>query len=154
MTVTTPLIEWSKEFSVGIEEIDEQHKLLVELLNATHAAIQQRRSSEMTKEILGKLIDYAKLHFAVEESLMRLLNYADYEEHKEQHRILMENIGDLSKKLESGKMAVGFELQHFLRNWLIKHILENDKRYTKHFIRCGIQTSLSKPSWISKLWEW
>ena len=40
-------IEWSGELSVGIEEIGEQHKLLVDLINEIHEAIHQRRGSDV-----------------------------------------------------------------------------------------------------------
>ena len=70
-------VEWSDELSVGVEEIDEQHKVLVGLVNEMHEAIHQRHGSEVVQEILAKLADYTRIHFAVEESLMRILNYQD-----------------------------------------------------------------------------
>ena len=39
-------VEWSNELSVGIEEIDAQHKVLVDLLNEIHEAIQQGRTAQ------------------------------------------------------------------------------------------------------------
>lgn len=44
-------VEWSNELSVGIEEIDAQHKVLVDLLNQIHEAIQQRHGAEITSEV-------------------------------------------------------------------------------------------------------
>ena len=83
-------IEWSNELSVGIEEIDEQHKVLVDLLNQIHEAIQQRHGAEATGEIIDRLGEYTRIHFAVEESLMRILHYSEYERHKEEHDRLIE----------------------------------------------------------------
>lgn len=40
-------IEWTGELSVGIEEIDEQHKVLVDLINEIHEVIHQRRGSDV-----------------------------------------------------------------------------------------------------------
>ena len=65
-------IEWSNELSVGIEEIDAQHKVLVDLLNQTHEAIQQRYTAQVTNDIIDQLGEYTRVHFAVEESLMRI----------------------------------------------------------------------------------
>ena len=70
-------IEWSNELSVGIEEIDAQHKVLVDLLNQTHGAIQQRHIAQVTNDIIDQLSEYTRVHFAVEESLMRILHYPD-----------------------------------------------------------------------------
>ena len=52
------LVEWSDELSVGIEEIDEQHKVLVNLVNNMHAAIVEHKGSDATKVILRQLIQY------------------------------------------------------------------------------------------------
>ncbi len=145
-------IEWSNELSVGIEEIDEQHKVLVDLLNQIHEAIQQRQGADVTRQIVEKLGEYTRIHFAVEESLMRILHYPAYERHKEEHDRLIGQLGDFRTKIESGKSSISFELAHFLKVWLTKHIMEADKRYTEHFLMQGIRPELSKKSWVQKLW--
>ncbi len=145
-------VEWSDELSVGIEEIDAQHKVLVDLVNEMHEAIAQRHGSDVVKDILDKLVDYTRTHFVVEESLMRILNYPDYEPHKEQHEELMQHVHDLQDKVASGKTAIGFELLHFLKVWLTKHIMETDRQYSAFFLAAGAQPKLSKKGWISRLW--
>ena len=146
-------IEWSDDIlSVGIEEIDEQHKLLVGLVNRMHDAIHQRHGSDVVKDILAELVDYTRIHFAVEESLMRILHYPGYEEHKELHEELLSHVKELQEKVASGKTAIGFELMHFLKNWLTTHIMEEDKNYSGLFIAAGVQPRLQKKSWIQRLW--
>lgn len=147
-----PLVEWSEDLSVGIEEIDEQHKILVDLINRMHQAIHQRRGSEVVGSILEELGSYTKLHFTVEESLMRILNYPDYEAHKVQHDKLIEHMRELQEKVVSGRAAIGFELMHFLKVWLTKHILEDDRAYTDHFLMAGANPQLKKRTWVSRLW--
>jgi hemerythrin len=146
-------VEWSNELSVGIEEIDEQHKVLVDLVNKMHEAIHQRHGNEVVQGILADLAEYTRIHFAVEESLMRILNYPDYDNHKEIHEELLESVSDLLEKVASGKTAIGFELMHFLKTWLTKHIMEEDKQYTGFFLKAGAQPTLSKKSWIQRLWS-
>jgi hemerythrin len=146
-------VEWSDELSVGVEEIDEQHKVLVGLVNEMHEAIHQRHGSEVVQEILAKLADYTRIHFAVEESLMRILNYPDYETHKAQHEELLRHVVELVEKVDSGKTAIGFELMHFLKVWLTKHIMESDKQYTDHFLSAGAHSKLKKRSWVGRMWE-
>ncbi|MCB1918799.1 MAG: hemerythrin family protein [Candidatus Competibacteraceae bacterium] len=146
-------VEWSDELSVGIEEIDAQHKVLVDLLNEIHEAIQQGRTVQTTKGIIDRLGEYTRVHFAVEESLMRILHYPDYERHKEEHDKLIAQLADVHAKWEKGKGAVGIELTHFLKNWLAEHIMEGDKRYTAHFLAQGIRPELSKGSWAKRFWR-
>jgi len=145
-------VEWSEELSVGVEEIDEQHKVLVGLVNEMHDAIHQRHGSEVVQEILAKLADYTRIHFAVEESLMRILNYPGYEDHKEQHEELLQHVVELQEKVRTGKTSIGFELMHFLKVWLTKHIMESDREYSEHFLSAGANAKLSKRSWVSRLW--
>jgi hemerythrin len=145
-------IDWSDELSVGIEEIDEQHKVLIGLVNKMHEAIHQRHGSAVVGEILDELAGYTKIHFAVEESLMRILHYPGYEEHHEQHQDLLQQVVELQEKVASGKSSVSFELLHFLKTWLTKHILKEDMSYSGFFIAAGAKPTLAKKSWISRLW--
>ncbi len=147
------LIDWSDELSVGIEEIDNQHKILVDPVNQMHEAIIQHKASSVVNEILDRLIDYTRIHFAVEESLMRILHYPDYEKHKEQHDELTREVFELKKKVDEGKVAIGFELMHFLKVWLTEHIMKDDKAYAPYFLEQGIKPRLQKRSWLGKLWE-
>ena len=130
----TKFVEWTGELSVGIEEIDEQHKVLIGLINQMHEAIQERHASDVVRDILDNLASYTKTHFVVEESLMRILNYPGYEDHKAVHEELLQHVIELKQKVDSGKTAIGFELMHFLKTWLTKHIMESDKAYSSHFL--------------------
>ncbi len=145
-------VEWSDALSVGIEEIDEQHKVLVELVNRMHQAIHARRGSDVVKGILAELVDYTRIHFAVEESLMRILDYPGYEAHKIAHEALYRHVIQLQEKVETGRTAIGFELMHFLKNWLTKHIMEQDMNYSAFFLSAGAKAKLGKKSWIKRLW--
>jgi len=146
-------VEWSDDLSVGIEEIDAQHQVLVDLINEMHEAIHQRHGSEVVQDVLGRLADYTKIHFAVEESLMRILGYPDYEAHKAQHEKLVEAMHDLQDKVKSGKTSIGFELMHFLKIWLTKHIMESDRNYSGFFLASGAKQKLKKKGWTARLWE-
>lgn len=146
-------VEWSDTLSVGIEEIDGQHKVLVDLVNKMHEAIHQRHGSDVVNSILSDLADYTRIHFAVEESLMRILNYPGYEAHKEIHEELLGAVVDLQEKVATGKKSIGFELMHFLKTWLTKHIMEEDMQYSGFFIASGAQPRLGKKSWIKRLWS-
>ncbi|MGV6827052.1 MAG: bacteriohemerythrin [bacterium] len=147
------LLEWDEELSVGIQEIDEQHKVLVGLINELHTAIHERHGSEASAEILNRLVEYTRIHFAVEESLFRIFDYPGYEEHKAQHDALIEEIQELQDKIATGKKNISFELLHFLKMWVTQHILDSDKEYTSHLVSAGLQAKSAKDSWFKKLWH-
>jgi len=117
-----------------------------------HEAIQERHAKEVVRDILNDLASYTKTHFVVEESLMRILNYPDYEAHKEEHDSLIAQMEELQGKVDAGKASVNFELMYFLKVWLTKHIMESDKAYSSHFLNAGANPRLQKRSWVSKLW--
>jgi hemerythrin len=81
------------------------------------------------------------------------LRHPDYDEHKAEHESLIAAVQDLQKKVDSGKASVGFELMHFLKVWLTKHIIESDQRYSDHFPQTGAKPNLKKKSWASRLRE-
>lgn len=145
------LIEWSDKLSVGLQEIDEQHMVLVGLLNELHTAIKEKHGGDACIAILDRLVDYTRIHFAVEESLMRILEFPDYEEHKEEHEELLLEVRKLQGKIAVGSANISFELLHFLRMWLTNHILDSDMEYREHFISRGVKAKWAKDSWVKKL---
>jgi len=126
-------LQWSEHFSVGIPEIDEQHKTLFDLVNMIHSAILEHKGTAVCAKVLDELIDYTRIHFGLEQSLMHIGKYPEYEAHCALHRELVEEVEALQNKIHSGKTAISFELLHFLRTWLTRHILGEDKKYAEFF---------------------
>ena len=137
-------MEWQDSFSVGIDEVDDQHKTLVALLNQLHAAIRDRRGSDACRETLDRLAEYTVTHFRLEESLMKASNYAGFAGHKQQHEDLIAQIAILRGKLDEHDTSISFELLHFLQVWLTKHINESDKRFGAYFQMSDHSTVYSK----------
>ncbi|MCB1897167.1 MAG: hemerythrin family protein [Zoogloeaceae bacterium] len=154
------LFEWSDGYSVGVQEIDEQHKELVGLLNQLHTAIHEHHGSEASRRILDELADYTRTHFMVEESLMRVSNYPEFENHKRNHEELIAQVQALQEKLDSGQAAITFELLHFLKVWLTRHINEADKHFGDFFTQQGgaaewspqVEQTMKKKKWWWKFW--
>jgi hemerythrin len=150
------LVAWTGDLSVGVQEIDEQHKELVGLLNDLHKAVVEHHGSEACAEILQRLADYTRIHFAVEESLMRILAYPEFERHKGEHDALTAQVVQLQSKLARGQAAITFELLHFLKVWLTKHIQESDRRYGAYFLEKGVSGNWSPhvEETMKKKWSW
>ena len=79
------LIAWSDKYNVQIKEIDNQHKVLVGMINDLHDAMKQAKSKEISLEIINKMAEYTKFHFSTEEKYMRRFAYPDYPGHKHEH---------------------------------------------------------------------
>lgn len=130
-------LQWDEKYSVHVPEIDEQHRTLFELIGRLDAAIREKRGSAACQGILAELVDYTRIHFALEESLMRLSKYPDFDAHKELHEKLVAEVAELQQKIASGTASISFELMQFLRVWLTKHILQSDKQYAAFFQKTG-----------------
>lgn len=156
------LFSWDDSYNVGIQEVDEQHKVLVSLLNQLHTAIVEHHGKSTSREILDHLAEYTRTHFLLEESLMRLTHYPGFDIHKEQHEALIKQVVDLQTKLDQENITITFELLHFLKNWLMQHINESDQRFGKHFKTTNLQqystwskeveTTMKKKKWWWKFW--
>ena len=97
---------WSDAMSVGIAEIDEQHKMLVDILNRLFLAVVQRESNAITIEILDTLVDYTKTHFGLGEKLLQDAEYdsTEFAAHQREHHAFVEKISTVaSKHLVEGK---------------------------------------------------
>ena len=146
------LVTWSDDLNVGIQEIDEQHKVLISLLNELNEAIQQGCGKEVRIEVLNKLIEYTRTHFTVEESLMRILGYSKYEEHKQEHENLISQVLAFREKFMNEPNVSSYDLLFFLKQWLSNHIMKADKAYEKHFVKMGVKRSWLKSSWLERFW--
>lgn len=107
--------------------IDNDHKKLVDLVNQLADAMQSGKGKDVCGKVLNELINYTKTHFAMEERLMAVHQYAQTVEHKAEHTKLLKEVLDFKTKFDSGALMVTAGLLTFLRDWLIKHISMSDK---------------------------
>jgi len=147
-------LQWSEQFSVGIPEIDEQHRVLFDLINTIHTGILEHKGTTACAEVLAELISYTRTHFGLEQSLMHIGKYPDYEAHCALHRDLIDEVEALQDKIHSGKTAISFELLHFLRVWLTKHILGEDKKYAEFFALNNALPQLDGSFWKPAERKW
>jgi len=125
-----PLIEWNNKMSVGVEEIDVQHKKLVEIINDLHDALKNNSYAEVLKPIFVELVEYTKTHFSTEEAIMEKAGYEDLENHKKQHQRFVAKMERMKNRCYQGKEEISVELSSFLSSWMIGHILHSDKEYS------------------------
>ncbi len=130
-------IEWSDALSVGVQEIDDQHKGLAAMVNEMSEGIKGGWRKEARDEVLTRLVEYTKVHFATEESLMSISNYPGISTHKKQHDQLIDMVGAHIKKYDEDPNASNYDLLFFLKRWLVEHIMKDDKALGAHLIKQG-----------------
>ena len=136
-------LEWKEEYSVGVSEIDAQHKRLFELVNKIDEIATDRKGKLVIyyKDILriiDELGDYAVTHFYDEEMAMEECGCPDYEEHKMKHELFSDEVSNIRDNLvndenfrtdENRLAELLSRLSNFLGNWLTNHILVVDMKY-------------------------
>ncbi len=133
-----PLLNWKEDYSVKIKEVDEQHKKLIGLINDLHDAMTQKKAKEVLGDVLRKLADYTVFHFSMEERLMKSNGYPEYDDHREKHQKMTAKVMSLQNELKQGKITLSMEVMDFLKNWLDKHILGTDKKYSPFLTGKGV----------------
>ena len=125
------LIEWKKEYSVGISKIDNQHKKIIKILNQ---AIGQQFSGQNEKEIeeiLDNLQNYIKEHFKTEEDYMLKHQYAGYEEQRNEHNRFIDLLFESQKEYYKNGRVTSINILNFVWDWFSHHILILDKQLSK-----------------------
>ncbi len=134
-------MQWNDELSIGIAEIDNQHKWLFKLTNDLHSSLEKADvSNDEIEEVLEQLVDYTMNHFIIEEELFERLGYPETAEHKAHHNVFCSNVMDLLLRHDSGE-EVTSQMLDMLKNWLLNHICKVDKAYVEHFRAMGANPS-------------
>jgi hemerythrin len=123
-------------FEIGIAEIDAQHRRLFDLLNQLRSWSGKGYEYAATIDTLNELADYTHTHFAVEESLMRMLRYPDINVHIAEHERLKKMLEEYRHSIL--KEGSRIELSDFIKSWLIDHISKVDREYVNHFLAARI----------------
>ncbi|MGE0089343.1 MAG: bacteriohemerythrin [Bacteroidales bacterium] len=130
---------WNEEYSVHVKEIDDQHKVLIKLLNKLYNAFMKKEHSLIIGEIIQNLFDYASNHFQIEEKYFKRFNYRESVQHISEHQKFIEKINQFKIDFEKNNGALTFTIINFLRNWLISHIRISDKKYMDCFAQNGLK---------------
>jgi hemerythrin len=122
-------LKWSDKYSLNVEEIDEQHKKLVGLVNDMYDAMHAGKGRDMIGTVIAEFVAYTDYHFTAEERLLRQNGYPEYAEHKEMHDNLSRKAHSIKEAFDSGNTPTAIEVMLLLTNWLNTHILEEDRKY-------------------------
>jgi hemerythrin len=124
-----PMLQWSSEFSVGVNEMDEQHISLFHLFNDLCAAIEDGKDRAETEPLLCRLLEYTQEHFASEEGLLRSAGFPELTNHGHHHKDLSTLMKEYLTRFHCGELGSSTNLLSFLREWLIHHIQTEDRLY-------------------------
>jgi hemerythrin len=130
---------WKLEYSVGVKEIDNQHKKIFEILGRLHIAIKSKREHEFLAEIIQELVNYSVYHFETEEKYFDKFKYEFTEEHKKQHQSFKEEIREIMDTPNLNEEKVTKQLLEFVIKWIKGHVTGADRKYIKCFQENGLK---------------
>jgi hemerythrin len=133
------MLEWKEKYVIGIEEIDAQHKALVDLIVKLFAAMQSGAGKDVLDVTITGLVDYTHRHFMTEEILMGNYDYPELDAHQEEHRKFSREVARFQEEFQAGNTGISIQLITFLRNWLDEHICETDHKYAEFFRQKGLR---------------
>lgn len=124
-------MEWKPEYSIGIEEIDAQHRQLLRLFTRIATLAEEPATSwaELHFSVV-ELKNFADFHFQFEEALLRLFAFPGRESHHLEHMGFFERIGQVERTSLENDIKRG--IVEFLWDWLREHILKSDRCYADH----------------------
>lgn len=127
-----PLFNWKEEYSVNIEELDQHHKRLIDIMNRLYDHCMQVDTIGCVGPELAELTSYTDYHFKAEELYMQQIQYFDISEHMEKHAMFTFKINELQQIQHENEQDLTKALIIFLGKWLLHHVLEEDRKYALH----------------------
>ena len=134
------MLQWVPDYSVGVKELDEQHKKIIEIINRITKLIEENNYSDQdVQDIVKELSDYADYHFTNEEIYFREFDFEQTAAHIQEHekyRNKMRSI--LADHTPERSKETLIELDDFINKWWVQHINHVDKEYTQCFHEHGL----------------
>jgi len=125
-------LEWQNDWSVGNETLDADHRRLIGIINQVNAY--ETYDVDIAR-LLDELKEYARLHFAIEEELMAAAGFDGLGSHRAEHQDFVNWLEALQltfSHAQFSRSTILDRVNEYLRAWLLKHILETDKKYVGH----------------------
>lgn len=123
-------IMWTPDLSVGVDHIDEQHKIWFEKANELFEAGKEGRAKEYINTMIDFLDEYSKKHFKDEEAYMEKIGYPGLDAQKKAHASFVNNLAKLKSDFNEsgGNITVIINANKMVLDWLINHIKSMDKK--------------------------
>ena len=130
-------VEWTTRLSVGVEEIDAQHRELFRRIDLFLTALNERRAAPELEPLVRYLARYIRDHFSEEQRLMAFSGFAELGEHLEEHQFFERAYRELANELAATgpTLDLARRLVALLVGWLERHITVTDRRFGAYLER-------------------
>jgi hemerythrin-like metal-binding protein len=137
--MTSHLSSWTNRLSVGVVSLDDDHKILIDLLNDLHDGILAGHGAVPLGFLLGGLVNYTQFHFAREEDFFAQFGYPSAAAHLAEHEQLLRRLMEIQEDLKANPHAgLPLERAGMLKDWIMGHIEFADQKYSGHLKAHGL----------------
>jgi hemerythrin len=132
------LLRWKDEYLTQVEEIDDQHRRLFDLVNGIYDMMRLGRGQEAIAEALNELYDFTRFHFGTEEKFMVDSNYNGTDPHAAEHVRLLDQVQNLRIEVRDGRIVMSMNEMYFLKDWLLVHFQGPDRGLAHHLLNAAL----------------
>ena len=129
---------WSDSVAINVAEFDGHHRRLLEIANTIGQHLENTAERESLAGALGALVEYTRYHFVAEEKLMELYSYPEMDIHAKKHGELTMQVLEYVDRLLSGDVPEKASYINFMEHWIVRHILEEDRKYGEFLNERGV----------------
>ena len=115
---------WNDNLSVGVQLIDDQHKMLLKHLAEFSESVEAHRGASEIAGTLDFLVDYMDFHFKTEEKHMGGGEYSGRDPHLREHAKFTKTLAALAEDFqeEGATASLAEAINTLLINLFLKHI--------------------------------
>jgi hemerythrin len=127
------MVELTETFVLECEELDKDHKRLVEMVNDITDDIDKGATGNCNSKVLN-FVNFAKEHFSREEKLLTKNGYPEVAKHHKHHQTLiakMEHIQEFAASAETNQLAC-VSLKRELVYFLMDDLITTDMDFKDH----------------------
>lgn len=122
------VLQWRDDFSVGIEEVDYEHRELIDLIRSIQETLKDDAETGDIIDVLGEIYAQIAAHFALEEKMMKQTQYPAFADHKEDHETLLDDLRDIMDEVEDDGVLDEAQLTDDLDRWFSDHFKTHDAK--------------------------
>lgn len=130
--------QWHDEYAVNVKVIDQQHMEIYESAKVLYSALFDGDSTGNAEELFPKLIAHTNRHFSTENKLMQDTGYPGFAQHQRKHEQIQQALQEFASYYASKRMTPKKEVGIFLKDWVMTHILTEDRRLGTYLNRQGV----------------
>lgn len=126
-------MQWHPSYTLGVDEIDAQHRQLLQHAGGVIDAIQQDKPWSEIYFQIEELRDFAKFHFQFEEALMRMFGFPEKDAHAQSHETFFSRLEAIERQAIHDQLERN--VVQLLTDWFTEHILHSDRSYVEFLQR-------------------